>query len=874
MNWYYLGELLFISGAIVVVLYYFGWGITRLLWPVEWRRDTLLVAPVMGYALLATAEYILLFLGFNLTVSTLVLLVLLLPVNGYAFRIWAGRRWRERGESSGPWVWVFAMAAFLLAVAPLVRYGYITLIGENWDPEFYLPLAQYLQQYTPAQLASAPPNPLIGTLTSLHIGPLPMGFSYLHGTVNLLFGLDALDSFPILSAVLHAMSIPAAYAFYRRTLGMRRRTAWLACFFLASSGLLLWVTYWGFGLHLASLALLPVAIMLGVRALQTRQRADLPLAALALAGLNVTFHPALIAALLPLGLLGLFLLWRQTDRSQVLRAGAGLVGLAIAFSFPTLWHIGDFIREYYGRAPLATGLRDFIPVSDGLGLSLYTLNLVVGQTIPTPDLYALAQRIWNIAGPLLTLFAVGLALWGLWRLRNDENRRVVWWTLVGTSVAYVLIFRLPFLRPYPYGFLKALTLIIFVLSAAVAQGAVRLLFADPDVVAMPPRVRLAARLGILALAAANLFSLGISLEQYYKPAPNFFSLNDLSIRQAVRELPAGASVWLTDRKDAGQLEMGLVAYALRAFPLAGQVQTGYATFDHGDPSQPYDYALLARGEVPQTRGYAPTAIWTNSRWAIYPRPKTLVQHVTVSESLAPGSTRTISLSARSLITGTLVSSGETAQRNVTLGFTSLITREVQIQVGGRTMTETIRPGLTVAATGVLTVPLSLTLRVDGADSPLHWGFADLWEPSTETLVQPPVLAAQARSQAQDGVYQTDVGVANPGREVYTWSLVVRGTPATGRRQEQEWLNRGARAVVRSAILIRYDPGRGQLELGFDGTTPRPIQVDRLEPGKYRAALEVYRGGLLRVRLELYAFERRGDAWQFTPMDSPPVLAIP
>ena len=58
-----------IALAILVALFYFGWCITRFLFPREWQTYELLSAPFVGYALIVTFDYIALFFGINLTLG-------------------------------------------------------------------------------------------------------------------------------------------------------------------------------------------------------------------------------------------------------------------------------------------------------------------------------------------------------------------------------------------------------------------------------------------------------------------------------------------------------------------------------------------------------------------------------------------------------------------------------------------------------------------------------------------------------------------------------------------------------------------------------------------------------------------------------------
>ena len=217
---------------------------------------------------------------------------------------------------------------------------------------------------------------------------------------------------------------------------------------------------------------------------------EIVFAALLLAAFNIAFNPALALVLLLLGAIGLYYLiapetgarakgggWLRSGRRVFLGSGVALLGLTVLASFPLLWHLRAIYTEYYGLTRLHTGLRDFVPLSDAYGFSLYTLELVVGHIVPTPWLYELVQRVWNVASVPALLFALVVSGWGLLAvLRNRVNppltrgERATWFLLVGTVVFYLALLRLPFLRPYPYGFLKALSLVSLPLLALFAEG--------------------------------------------------------------------------------------------------------------------------------------------------------------------------------------------------------------------------------------------------------------------------------------------------------------------------------------------------------------------------------------------------------------------
>lgn len=932
-----------LGAAFLLALSYFGFGVTRFLLPPSLREQRGPVTPFVGLALVVVWDYVALFFQFNLTTATILLLGVVTVVNGAALLrppshlpppshgeevAGPGGRAPSSISLAGWGLFASALVTFLAAMAPLVRYGYITIIGENWDYEFYLPLADALRTTTTAALDRLPANPLMNVILSRHIIPLPMGFSYLQSSLDVLFRLDAIDSFAVLLAVVHALGVVSAFVFFRATLKMSPLAALGAAGLLGLNGLLLWAAYWNFGLHLTSLALLPIAITFGVETLIAPSGRNgvraLALAALFLAALNVTFHPTLIFAQLPLAGMGLYILIARRERVRTLALGAGLVILAAGLSFPTLFHIKDFLREYYGREPLATGLREFIPLTDAYGLSQYSLESVVGHTIPTPALYDLATRVWGIAAPVFLLLALAASGFALWQVRRyhptlafaqdsttpREGRRAIWCIMAGASVFYVAVFRLPFLHPYPYGYLKSLTLVSFVLIALSVQGVAdcRLAIRNyefqirnaenlADGQGGEKRLRILKFFYVLPVlfVVLTILTFGVTLEQYFKPAPPFFNSDDLRLRTAPLVLRQGAAVFLTDRGEVQKIPMGLAAYALREFPLYGDVSTGYGDLNNSQSGAVYDFALLARGEDPGARGYQAAPLWMNDKFALYPKVTDVLYHRTLNARIMTPGALTLTVGASQIVTGTQAVSPAIATRGLSIALASFVPQTATLTWGGKSRSVALTPGLSVYRIPEAQLPGPITItaqdamqfvetRSVGRPGELPQADANLFAPWVEMREagggvesNTPAQTLLVRCTSASG---TDLNarcfVANPGGAAMRWEYVVRGTPK-GTREDQELVRRAASGDPRQKVDIQADAPSGRLSLGFDDRPPAGFSSPVVKDGNYRAALEVFRGDVLVARIDLYTFVVSKDGTLLrreSPLDPPLVVVQP
>lgn len=962
-----------LGAAFLVALFYFGFGVTRFLLPPNLEDWRVLSTPFVGLALVVVWDYLALYWGINLTLATYLMLGPTTIANGAAILLYrrnSSSLPSERGSTSpqapsmvererGRVQWLLvavALVAFLASIAPLVRYGYVTIIGENWDYEFYLPLADALRSIATGALVQAPANPLMNIVLSRHILPLPMGFSYLQSSLDVLFRLDAIDSFAVLLGLIRALGVVSAFVFSRATLNMRPGAALAASGLLSMNGLLLWATYWNYGLHLTSLTLLPMALTFGAQTLlgwrgmsgegvengrdggvengrygdrplldggiDTGRHVDrlgwgrhvdrlglgrhvdrpLLLAALFLAALNVTFHPTLVVALLLLAGIGLYALAAKRDRLRTLAFGTALVVLTVFLSFPTLFHVRDFLREYYGREPLATGLREFVPLTDAYGFSQYSLELVVGHTIPTPALYDLAKRLWDIAAPFFLVLALIASIWAIWKLVRDKERRAVWYVFVGASIIYVAVFRLQFLHPYPYGFLKSLTLVSFVLIALAVQGISDLKLDAP--VSMPSNVSFVRyfvekRLFYVLLLPIGLlttFTFAMTLEQYFKPAPPFFSADDLSLRSISKTLPQGAQVFVTDRKEVQRIPMGLASYALREYPLYGQVSTGYGDLNNAAIGAVYDFALLARGEDPTGRGYQTTPLWANNKFALYAKAPGVLYHRAENARINSPGTLTFTLGANQVVTGTQTVSSTIATRGVSVALATFVPQTVALSVEGTNQSVTLTPGLSIFQIPEAHLPGQLEITsqisqeaIDAASNrnPGDLPNADggLFVPWIELRVaggegEHPINSTNSVLVRCSGENALDLNarcfVANPGGAVMRWEYVLRGTPG-GTREDQELIRVAALGSPRATVDISAGILSGVVSLRFDDQAPNGFSSPKLTDGTYRAALEVLSNDILVGQVDLYSFNVTKNGTELTrksPPDQPLLVVKP
>jgi hypothetical protein len=482
-------------------------------------------------------------------------------------------------------------------------------------------------------------------------------------------------------------------------------------------------------------------------------------------------------------------------------------------------------------------------------------------------------------------------------LRMDSERRALWYLIVGASVFYVTVFRLPFLRPYPYGFLKSLSLVSYVLIALAVQG-IDFLFSNFDFrFSLQKKTSRSAK--VLSLVAGVLIALfvlftlatfGLSIEQYFKPVPAFFDSDALKLRDLKKYVDDNAEIFLTDSAQVQKIPMGLAAYALLKNPLYGNVMTGYGSLDNAPDARVYDYALLARGEDPTSRGYQDNALWSNETFALYPRAQGVVANQALNAQTTAPQTLTFTLGAQEIISGTKTISTAQGIRDVTIALASFVPQNVRLTLRNQNAEIALTPGLTTFTAANISLPATLVMtptidakwldaahseiphQLPDADATLFVPYVQLSE-SGGAENSPSRLEATLVRCTNQNASELDARcfVVNPTGETLTWRWIVRGTTA-GTREERVMAQVESSGAPRTRIDISAVP-TGFVNVSFDDAPPQTFSTSALPDGKYRGDLEILRGGILLARTALYNFEikNQGNSFVRDTRASPPVI---
>ncbi len=620
----------------IIFLAYLGYGVVRLLLPRDWRSAEGLLAPLVGYVLLLLVGYYAVRTVLNLFGALIVVLVLATLLNGLA--LW--RRWGARPlltvRQHGP-AWLIALAAFVLAILPLLAYGYSAPIGENWDPENYLPVTEYLVRVPRNQIMEMPASPL----RELNADPprigLTLGFSILQGTLQQLLGWDARQSFAPTIAVLYGLTALALYTLFHQGFGMSRRASLLATLFGGLYALALWIAFFNFGMQMSALPLVPLALALWLAALREPSWRTVVLSGATVAALPVAYYPAL-TVFVPVALgLGLHELVRARPRWTRLVAGLGTALLAPALAWGTILDYQAGFSYRYSQQMTTLGLFHFPSWAQVLGLSPFSR---------TEEALATAWTVAQFVGLFLLLLAAALALW-------RSPKRWLWMAALAPAILYLGWLRGWFwplataleqrevlsaalaerFRSYPYAFVKGAVFVIPLLLGLAAEGWDKLWQLTA---AIPRSPRL--RLGQAALAALLVVPLALSLYAdgrlvaRYWQQPSHFDHDVIRVEGAVDLLPPGASVHLTGRPERSRVVLGIFAYFLRDHPLQGRLSTAYGALDQRPPGSAPPFALLDADDDPHALGFLPAErLWSGGGMALYQRDPAVTSFLDLRE---------------------------------------------------------------------------------------------------------------------------------------------------------------------------------------------------------------------------------------------------
>ena len=773
---------------------------------------------------------------------------------------------------------ILLLLTLLAGCWPLLSYGYLTSIGKGWDPEAYWPMAQHLTDYAVAAIPQAPPSPLRDLVTSPPQIGLTLTFSIVQGMTMLASGQSVIATFAPLLALLRALGVLAVFLWLRASMGLRGPAALAAAGLTSAGSLLLWVSFFNFGMQLAAWPLLALGLLLLRATLDDVARRGAQawrsalLGALCIAAIPIAYYPALTIWLPLACAVGAGWLLDQlsppaatrdaappdaTRLRRALLAPLALLALAALLAGPAIPDYFEGFSFRYSLDAQKIGPDRFISLTDTLGLTAF--RLVSGGAQPAAWLVSAA-----IAG--IALGAAGLLL-----RPQGERERLRWLLLLGALAAYLLWLR--YGRPYEYAYMKGSAYAGFALWGALAYGAQRL-----------GELRPGARwLSLLLLAPALLAAVWSQalIAGEHAAAPFYYGRDLIDVAQA----PIGdGAVWISNDPSLTGPNAAALAAIFYGHELQGRFATGYTSYARQRPGVAPRYAVLAAGERAWPLDVGGAELWRSRQIALFALPQDtalLDGRAALYDGLPPGDTKRpaslaiwrqagpyaaftaaapLALRADGSVqlgAGPLTAAGP---RRLTLTLAAMKPQRVAVSGAPGAASYALPAGLTQlsfdlpgAALITLTPERELTL-VLAASAPMP--IAPM-PAAVAPQRQLDGIAWSANVRADGDAVLTTIRSANPGRRALRAELSV----------VQDSFEAAARPLVALAALppdgeltIAYAPARAAVEARLGGTAMPLLALDArtAPPGEYFGVLTLYDGETPVQRATLFTL-RLGDA---------------
>jgi hypothetical protein len=886
-----LGQISLIVACALGLCIYTGWGAAALGLPRQLQPFAAPLAPLVGYAIAIWLGYMGVSTAFDLRWSLALLLVAATGLNLAAWRRGARPGFarllaRRSSLTSQLGLAALFVATLMVGVLPLLHYGYLTAIGQGWDTETALPLAQHLLDYPVARIGDAPISPLRDLVRNPPALGKTIGFAVFQGMTMLLSGQGALATFAPLIALLRALGILAIYVWLRATMGPGRTVALFGAAGASAGGLLLWVGFFNFEKQMSAWPLLALSLALGLAALDDlaqRRLAAWPavlLAGLAIAAICVAYYPALtIWVPMALGLGAARIVEAARRRGgepglgRLILSALVLGGLALLLSALPVRDYFEGFSFRYSLIAQHVGPDRFIAPAETIGLLAFRLPndgpqppaaLVVAGTVLLAMLalagLVLPATMSDERGTMNDLPESSLIV-----PRSSFSIRLRWLGVLLAVVAYLAWLR--FGRPYEYAYMKGSAYAGFVAWGLAALGWQSL--------SAWFRRRWAARsrflssfLFVPALAPllVAIWAQALTVADYWR-GPAIFTRDIAAFDSAAAQIPRGAVVVVTsDAAFTGPLS-GQLSTSLYGREIWGHLSTAYTTFDRWPTGRLPQYAVLSADERPWPLDYGGHEQWRSGTVALYrlgdetrvlqgrsafyssapptdrgsPAVLAIWRRGGAQREAGPDAPLTISV-GDTLDFGSGTTSGTPGQRQVRLTVASLVSQTVTLGLGDRREQVAIIPGvshidLRMAAPGDLAIAPSDRLALIDAvanDSP--------GGPAPVAQADERQLAWSAAAEQRGSITSLRVELANPGRHALRIGLTVVEDTFDGPRQLLRLL---AAAPIEGAWRLDADLARGATEaragerpvplLAPPETTPGPPD------GLYFGMLTLYNG---------------------------------
>ncbi|WP_166241177.1 hypothetical protein [Paenibacillus turpanensis] len=307
MNFNVIFDFLILVAVIIMVLYFIGSATTHFLllkFNDFKKMNFFILSPIVATSIIVLSMELMLFIGFNARVSTLLILIGVSIINVYYFLL--NKKIYNNFSIKIRYVFVFIMLLFTLSF-PLFTYNSLLVIGTNGDAVSYSVVADYLINHNTSnlklELANSPYNQLVSNLI---LSNNRLGSMYLLSFVSVLTAKGIHELFTIISNLYLVFSILATLLFARTIYRVGKIGNITLMLLLSLNTLLLWGSYGNF---LAQVHLYPfmiLGIMYFLIALEQKNKLYMILAAIMAATILSIYPESFVYIITFLGIYSVF----------------------------------------------------------------------------------------------------------------------------------------------------------------------------------------------------------------------------------------------------------------------------------------------------------------------------------------------------------------------------------------------------------------------------------------------------------------------------------------------------------------------------------------------------------------------------------------
>ena len=431
------------------------------------RRFLPLFAPLLGYALLSGVCHYLAAGGLSLRQGSW--LILALAIGGWA-SVGLDRRLRRAPRAAVRPV-LIATAAFLFALLPLFRLGYLTTVGGTVDAISYATRSEYLRE-APFGIPEVPPGRPYLSHVAAQIELVRAGDALVVGVVGLFTDRRSHELLTVLPALFFGLLAGGTYVGLRLA-RCRRGAATLAAALVACNNLLLWPVYDNFLSQAVALSFFPFLVAVAIDGARRPGWRSAGTFGVLLGGLWSTYPIfggyVLVATLVAWLAVHLLRGWPRRPRTTRLVAWWPMAAAFMILSNAVaVWRsrlefgfvaalLGDAGVQRVGRGNILV----FPPPLELLGLVSHPLSAYTPSWRGFVPLAA-----WVGIGAL----AAGAVAYGWWRL--PKAYRLAYGAATAAVGALLLQQRYLVNAPegYPYGYFKVATILAWLVTSLLGVG--------------------------------------------------------------------------------------------------------------------------------------------------------------------------------------------------------------------------------------------------------------------------------------------------------------------------------------------------------------------------------------------------------------------